>query len=648
MAALSFLVASTLVLLSSFLVARRLRLADLIDSGLAFVTVGLAQVLASLLVAGVVFGSLTRGTVLVVNAAVLATLVCLERIRPGRRRPIRLKIDRERVAAEVRAHLWLYALALLASVEFVWRLLVAYVLPPYGFDALWYHLTAVAGWLQAERIGMNQLALWSSVYPLNGELFFTWPTVFLRHDTWVDAVQLGFAVIGGFAVAGIARGLGLSARAAASAGLLFFLTPVVISQSTSASVDLVFVSTFLVAYHFLLRFLRTGPFAWGEGKRPDLRLTALAGIAAGIALGAKSLGILYCGALALLLLVHLAHAVSRRRLQLPVAVVSFVVFLVPLVALGGFWYVRTWAKFENPFYPVEVDLLGHTLFSGLPIDNFLSAPPHPGSWWRSILGQWHQDQFLLVKPHYYNHDGRPSGFGPLWGYVAAPLLPLFAFAMLRKNRAALVNFLLPVAIVFLAQPYNWWSRFTMLVLAAGLIGVSYAVQEAPRILATPLKATTLALVLVGLWFCTAKIDNGFSAPSILRRLVYQGERVRSAEAVYGDAIEATRRAKPGTRIGADSSSAFFGGGPRIWYLYPLFGSSFDHVVYPLRGADRQTFLSNLAARRVDYVVVAREGKLSSLANEAAQAGCLQLVSESDAPPARAYRVTGHCQPGAAR
>jgi hypothetical protein len=648
MAALSFLVASTLVLLSSFLVARRLRLADLIDSGLAFVTVGLAQVLASLLVAGVVFGSLTRGTVLVVNAAVLATLVCLERIRPGRRRPIRLKIDRERVAAEVRAHLWLYALALLASVEFVWRLLVAYVLPPYGFDALWYHLTAVAGWLQAERIGMNQLALWSSVYPLNGELFFTWPTVFLRHDTWVDAVQLGFAVIGGFAVAGIARGLGLSARAAASAGLLFFLTPVVISQSTSASVDLVFVSTFLVAYHFLLRFLRTGPFAWGEGKRPDLRLTALAGIAAGIALGAKSLGILYCGALALLLLVHLAHAVSRRRLQLPVAVVSFVVFLVPLVALGGFWYVRTWAKFENPFYPVEVDLLGHTLFSGLPIDNFLSAPPHPGSWWRSILGQWHQDQFLLVKPHYYNHDGRPSGFGPLWGYLAAPLLPLFAFAMLRKNRAALVNFLLPVAIVFLAQPYNWWSRFTMLVLAAGLIGVSYAVQEAPRILATPLKATTLALVLVGLWFCTAKIDNGFSAPSILRRLVYQSERVRSAEAVYGDAIEATRRAKPGTRIGADTSSAFFGGGPRIWYLYPLFGSSFDHVVYPLRGADRQTFLSNLAARRVDYVVVAREGKLSSLANEAAQAGCLQLVSESDAPPARAYRVTGHCQPGAAR
>jgi hypothetical protein len=648
MAALSFLVATTFVLLSSLLVVRQLRLTDVIDSGLAFVTVGLAQVLVSLLVAGVVFGSLTRGVVLVVNAAILATLVCLERIRPGRRRPIRLKIDREGVAAEVRAHLWLYALALLATAEFVWRLLVAYVLPPYGFDALWYHLTAVGGWLQAERIGMNQLALWSSVYPLNGELFFTWPAVFLRQDTWVDAVQLGFAVIGGFAVAGIARGLGLSARAAASAGLLFFLTPVVISQSTSDSVDLVFVSTFLVAYHFLLRFLRTGPFAWGEGKRPDLRLIALAGIAAGIALGAKSLGILYCAALALLLLVHLVHAVSRRRLQLPVAVVSFGVFLVPLVALGGFWYVRTWAKFENPFYPVEVNLLGHTLFSGLPIDNFLSAPPHPGSWWRSILGQWHQDQFLLVKPHYYNHDGRPSGFGPLWGYVAAPLLPLFAFAMLRKNRAALVNFLLPVAIVFLAQPYNWWSRFTMLVLAAGLIGVSYAIQEAPRILTTPLKATTLALVLVGLWFCTAKIDNGFSAPSILRRLVYQSERVRSAEAVYGDAFEATRRAKPGTRIGADTSSAFFGGGPRIWYLYPLFGSSFDHVVYPLRGADRQTFLSNLAAGRVDYVVVAREGKLSSLANEAAQAGCLQLVSESDAPPARAYRVTGHCQPGAAR
>jgi len=295
-----------------------------------------------------------------------------------------------------------------------------------------------------------------------------------------------------------------------------------------------------------------------------------------------------------------------------------------------------------------VDLLGHTLFSGLSLDDFLSAPPHPGSWWRSILGQWHQDQFLLVKPHYYNHDGRPSGFGPLWGYVAAPLLPVLALVMLRRNRMALVNFLLPVAVVFLAQPYNWWSRFTMLILAAGMIGVSYIIQEAPRRLATPLKATVLALVLVGLWFSTAKIDNGFSAPSILRRLVYPGERIEAAEAVYGGAFEVTRRAEPGARIGADTASEFFGGGPRIWYFYPLFGSSFDHFVYPLRGADRQRLSSYLTARRVDYVIVAREGKFSSLANEAAQAGCLQLVSEADAPPARAYRGTGRFRPGAAR
>ncbi len=308
---------------------------------------------------------------------VLAALLCVEHLRPGSRRPSRLKINRKGIAGEGRAHLWLYALALLAAGEFIWRLLVAYVLPPYGFDALWYHLTAVAGWLQAEQIGLNQLALWASVYPLNGELFFTWPSLFLRNDTFVDAVQLGFAVIGGVAVAGIARGLGLSARAAASAGLLFFLTPIVISQSTSDSVDLVFVSTFLVAYHFLLRFLRTGPFAWGGGEHPDLRLAALAGIAGGIAMGAKSLGILYCGALALLLFVHLSFSVAKRRVKVSVAALSFVFFLVPLVALGGFWYVHTWSHFGNPFYPVEFGLLGHTFFSGLPLDNFLSTPPEP-------------------------------------------------------------------------------------------------------------------------------------------------------------------------------------------------------------------------------------------------------------------------------
>jgi hypothetical protein len=648
-AILSFVAASGLVLSSSLLVAARLRFRDPLDSALAFVTVGLAQVLGSLLFAGVVLNDLTRVTVLALNAAFFAALIGLELLRPALRLPGRLVLSRGRLASEIRGHPWLYALALLAAAEFVWRLTVAYVLPPYGFDALWYHLTAVAGWLQAERIALNPLALWSSVYPLNGEVYFTWPALFLRSDTFVDSVQLGFSVIGGAAVAGIARSLGIGGRGAAATGLLFFLTPIVISQSTANSVDLVFTSTFLVAYHFLLRFLQSRPFGGrdGDDRQPNGRLVALAGLAAGIALGAKSLGILYCGALALLLLGHLVVSVLRRRLPMRMAMLPLFVFLVPLIALGGFWYARTWVRFGNPFYPVRVEVLGHTFFAGLPLENFLSAPLHRGPWWKEVLWQWHQDQFLWIKAHYYTHDGRPSGFGPLWGYLAAPLLPVFALATLLRNRPAMVNFLLPVILVFLAQPYKWWSRFTMLLLAAGTIAVAYVIEKAPGKLATALKGATLVLVVVGLWFCTAKIDNGFTAPGILRRLADPAERTAARQAVYGRAFAFVERARRRAHIGADTSTPFFGGAPRIWYFYPLFGSTFDHHVYPLRGRDERGFLSYLARRRIDYVVVAQSGGIAALATEAARSGCLRLAAESDVPPARAYAVQPRCGRGSA-
>ncbi len=208
-----------------------------------------------------------------------------------------------------------------------------------------------------------------------------------------------------------------------------------------------------------------------------------------------------------------------------------------------------------------------------------------------------------------------------------------------------MNFLLPVAVVFLAQPYNWWSRFTMLILAAGLIGLAYFIHHAPSRIETPLKAATLFAVLVGLWFCTAKIDNGFTAPGVLKRLVLPTERAKLDLAVYGSAFDVARRAR-GARIGVDTSSRFFGGGPRIWYFYPLFGSRFDHHVYPLRGMNQRGFLSYLKRRRIDYVVIGRSGRFSKLGKDAARMGCLRLASESDFPPARAYHVMRRCPGGA--
>jgi hypothetical protein len=84
---LSFTAGTALVASTSVLAVRRLRLRDAVDNVLAFATVALVLVLGSLLVAGVVFGDLTRGTVLGINTTVFALALGVELLRPVRRWP---------------------------------------------------------------------------------------------------------------------------------------------------------------------------------------------------------------------------------------------------------------------------------------------------------------------------------------------------------------------------------------------------------------------------------------------------------------------------------------------------------------------------------------------------------------------------------
>lgn len=641
MPALLFTTANMVVLLTGTVIVRMLALDNSLDRSLAFVALTLAQVIVSVSFAGIVLQRLAAGPILIVNAVILAAAVTLSgrrglrpRCVPGRRIAS--------LASRLGTDWWLLFLTAMAVGEICWRLIVAYTLPPLGFDALWYHLTTVAAWLQAGKIVPSPLSLMASVYPANGEIFFTWPSLFLRSDVLVDIVQLGFAVVAAAAVAGIGRVVGLNQRAAAAAGLLFFLAPVVMTQSTIAYVDVIFVASFLLACYFMLRFLQSSAFVFGDSapSQPDLRFAALSGISAGITLGTKSFGLLYCGVLTILIGAHVMTAVIRRRIGFRAAGRSFSVFAVPLVALGSAWYVRTWWQYGNPIYPVRVKLLGVTLFPGIALDNFLTTPSHVGPWWIEVLAQWYHD-LLWHHPRYYSFDARPGGFGPLWSYVAAPLLPIFVFEMIQKKRWAAVNFLLPVAIVFLGQPSNWWSRFTMPVLAVGMIGAVYFISRAPARAGALAKAVVVALVAVGLWLSSAKIDQAIPAGRIVR-LATRPEEERTIGKIAYPSFEWVDNIESHARIGVDTSTSSLTSAPRVRFFYPLFGSHFTHRVFPLTGTTISDFRNHLTAGGVDYVMVGGTGTFAELAQEAARLGCLHGISVSNNPVTRAYRVDRRC------
>lgn len=618
-----------------------LRLRGLLDALLAWALLASTAVVATVLLAGAVFDELEIGVVLLL-ASLLATALVVVRVLS--RRP--LSLPDELLATigerfrEVSADRWLLLLGAAVIIEVAWRLAIAFVMPPYAGDALWYHLTTIGEWLRAGAIGPSELVLWSTVYPHNAELLFAWTALLLGRDTLVDAVQLPFGLMAAVAVSGLGRSAGLSRRGAAAAGCLFFLTPIVLSQTTASYTDLIFIAFFLAAMHFMLRFL-AGLRGAGAPERTAL---ALSGVAAGLALGTKGLGFVYVGVLALLLVGHLVVAAWTRRRGLGELGVDLLLFVVPLVALGAYHYVEIWSAFGSPVHPVRIALFGWEIFPGRPIELFLSDAPGGRSWWSQVWGQWHRDHFFLTEPrfHAYSYDGRPSGLGPLWSYLALPLVLVFAALAARTNRPLLVNLLLPVALMFAVQPYRWWSRFTMILAAVGAIAVCAVIEALPSRWANRLKVFVLVLVALGAAFPTLKIDGEFWATEIasVARLPAD-ERTIGRVALPGYRwVDAT---PAGATIGVSTSAGHFGAQPYV-LPYPLFGPRFENDVRPLPASEAQ-LRASVASGGLDYVFVPRGRQQDAWMARLAAAGCARRIYDGPVyagHAGRAYRIVRRC------
>ncbi len=159
---------------------------------LATLVVAIAQIVLTLLFAGLVLRSLSTATVLVVNVLVTGAAISIAARSgdlPGRVRGewAAMRQLRVRPTSLRLRDTWAWVLGAVVVVETAYLALAAYVLPPATWDAMTYHLVAVASWIRGDRILITPLRLFANVDPMNGELTFLWVGSLTRSDLLVDA-----------------------------------------------------------------------------------------------------------------------------------------------------------------------------------------------------------------------------------------------------------------------------------------------------------------------------------------------------------------------------------------------------------------------------------------------------------------------------
>lgn len=500
---------------------------------------------------------------------------------------------------------WQHLIVALAVLALVWRAILALMLPPFAYDALVYHLTVVADWVQGGRVGVNHYVDCCSHYPSGAEALYAWPTLFLGSDALADAGQVALAFLGAVAVVGLARWAGLPAASSTTAGALFLLTPIVLTQANTPYNDVALTAFLLTAAYFAARFLDARCFALGRGPEsaPKLALAALAGSATGLALGTKTSGIVIACVLTLLVVTHLSLGVLRQRDLRRRAVAAATVFVAAALLVGGWWYARNWVDTGNPVWPFEVKAAGIRVFSGpTTIDDYLTVPPGgERAWPVEIARSWYHDLVFWTRSS-YSYEQRDGGLGPLWSWLGWAALAVFAVAALRHRRDVALNLLAPLLILVVLLPYAWWSRFTIVLAALGAIAVAALLDRTPAGRArTSLAAAVLVLVLGGAVRATWELDPAGRGSSL------------TPVDVVGLAAHPFRERTVGTLffreyaflddLPAVTSIAVERDAPSIRFLYPFFGGSLERRVTRLLPADERRLGAVLTRARAEVVVV---------------------------------------------
>jgi hypothetical protein len=354
-------------------------------------------------------------------------------------------------------------------------------LPPVSWDSLYYHLISVAEWVRTGHMvaPLPGLSRHNPVYiyfeadsaPKDDELTASWLTVFTHSAQLAGLAQVVYAPLLFGGVYGICRHLNVRAGLAAVGAAIVALTPAVVQELGTNYVDVAAAAAVLAAWSFMLSaFAASDRDEWAAPWPPSL---VLAGIAFGLAAGMKSTGLEYCAA-GLAITFGLCVRETRRATRVarlagqPEPMLQgtgrcITAIALPMVALGSFWYIRSWFVWGSPLWPVQFGPFpGAVSASQFTSVGGLQIPPAL----RDSSGL-----ILIVRSWLF-----PAlSLGDIWIAVLLPAITVVTALAFWRRRSLLMPVLTTVAPLFvldLISPGAWSPRFEIPMVAAGAIALA--------------------------------------------------------------------------------------------------------------------------------------------------------------------------------
>ena len=459
--------------------------------------------------------------------------------RAGRRSSMR-EIARAATLARAGARSLPAAGVALAVVVMALAARASFLLEPWAWDALGYHLPIVRSILSTGRSGVVPgPAAYLNSYPRAVELFTAWWRLLSPDDAMIELAQAPFALLGATAIAAWARRLGASGARAVLYGAGFVCLPVVYLQMAANYVDVAFAALFLAA-----TYLAFAPRSWSAVLAAALAFAAY--------VATKPSGP------ATFALVVAALAVRVRTRDHAMKLGALVALVV---ALGMGRYLENYLAYGNPIWPVRLSLgpisfqgpgtMAELVQCGMPEAVKALSPV------ARVLASW----TTVFTPYVY--DMRLGGFGPVFAFL---LLPLTIVVLARARRLDRRAWVALVALAPLATPGVFWARYTIATAGALLAVVCAGTQTFSRASRRGLDAALLVAALAGVVLATPGLTGG--GPD-LWTLASVAPEIRaahvSADGAGREWADARARVRPGGVLAYDASVNLVG---QLWPASP--------------------------------------------------------------------------------